>query len=154
MRVFCLSLLLGVSGTSIIAAPLMSGSHIYHLNSKANAYPNITGEVVNLVPSKPLTLTNEITVPNSFPNTVTKTASYSVSPTLSKDGYEVWTKSVKYEDKNGDGCYVQFGWNPVTGLPDLAITATNDRYYNNCSVGGGYFSGTSIVIDNSATPPN
>lgn len=150
MKSTILSLLLLTSSTTF-AAELMPGMHIYHLHVSTNGNPNIIGKITNLVPAKPLTATNEITVPNNFPNTVKTTAEYSVAPTLTKEGYEKWTKSIKYADINGDGCYVQFGWNPVSGLADVAIMPTNNHFYSNCSTGTSS-DGTDIIINNSPNP--
>lgn len=141
--------------SSIMAAPLHPGARVYHLYniyaqfSKNEDYPQITGSITNLVPSQPLSATNEIEVPNHFPGTITDSGSYMVAPTLSKDGYEQWTRSIKYVDSSGDGCYIQFGWNPVSKMPDVALSSTNSVDSDNCSTGGGDGS-TEIVIDNNS----
>ena len=110
--------------------------------------PQISGNIINLTPSTPLTATNDIQVPNNFPTTVQNKAEYTVSPSLTKEGYEKWTKSIKYTDEDGDGCYIQFGLNPVSGLADVAIMPTNDNFDGmNCSTGSSY-NGIDIIVDN------
>jgi hypothetical protein len=138
-----------------MAASLLPGAKIYHLKSfqyqAGDNLPAITGKIINYTPTTPLFATDPISVPNSFPNTINDLGNYSVSPPLSKSGYEVWTKSIKYADKKGRGCLIQFAWDPIDKTADIGLTSLNADFWENCSIGpaSGLPFGTNIIIDNS-----
>lgn len=150
-RLFLICILLWLQTT--LAVPLLPGARVYHLKniicSANDASTPITGKIVNFVPTDPLYVTNPLTVPNSFPEKITASAEYSVSPPLSKSGYEIWTKSIKYVNKKGKGCLIQFAWNPATQSADIGLTSLNYDFWNNCKIGDDWGKGTNIIFDNS-----
>ena len=105
------------------AAPLMPGAQIYHLHtpkiSASNEYPQFNGVIINLNKKKPLTATNMIKVP--APSIAAKaTANYSVTPLKPVAGYEQWTYPIDYSHQKGNHCYLQFAWDPVSHVPEIA----------------------------------
>lgn len=142
-----LTALFVIASTSY-AAQLMPGAHVYTLKANiSNGFPSFSGTIFNGNPSKPLTGTNQITVPNSFPSTIGSSAEYTVTPAFVKGGSEQWTKPIKYVDSDGNGCYLQFAWfqDKDTGniIPDIALKGLTLKSYCDQTYLG---RGTAIMI--------
>ena len=114
-------LILLASLSNVLAVPLTSG-------------PTIRGIIANSSPEDGLLtmVSNNITVPNSFPETIVQEGLFSVSPKL-PNPFTQWTNQVTYKNSNGDGCSVAFGWE-VDTKSDV-INAVPLTVNSSCEVG-------------------